>query len=353
MRFKIGERIISKNSPVYFVADLGANHDGNLTRAKDLICQAKMAGADCAKFQHFKASKIVSAVGFDGFKTAHQRGWDKSVFEMYEDASINPDWNEELAATCREVGIDFMTTPYDLETVDSIDHLVKAYKIGSGDITYLQLIERIARKSKPVFLATGASTMEEVERAVMQVLQNNIPLCLMQCNTNYTGDVENMRHVNLRVLEAYRLRWPALPLGLSDHTSSHVAVLGAVALGATVIEKHFTDHRWRNGPDHAFALEPHLWREMVEGVRELEKALGDGVKRVEDNEVESRIVQRRALRMKIDGWLGDRMEAWAMEALRPCPDGALTPAQVDEVVGKVLRWNKKAGLELYRNDFTE
>jgi N-acetylneuraminate synthase len=346
MSFFVGNRLIGEH-PVYWIADIASNHDGSLGRAKDLIKLAKDSGADCAKFQHFQASRIVSAVGFDGFKTAHQRGWDKSVFEVYEDYSINPDWNEELAQTCKDVGIDFMTTPYDIETVDSIDHLVNAYKIGSGDITYPQLMQEIARKDKPIFLATGASTMEEVETAVRHLWNSgNTQLCLMQCNTDYSGH-PSYKCINLNVLKTYAKRWPTLPLGLSDHTPEPTSVLGAIALGATVIEKHFTDDRTRKGPDHGFAIEPDDWAKMRAMGEILQREMGDGVKRVEANEVDSRIVQRRAIRIKD---ASKKLSEDNVEFLRPCPDGALTPAEVDRVLHRRLKRPIESGSALHEAD---
>lgn len=330
----------------YFIADIGANHDGFLVRANELIKLAKEAGADCAKFQHFRAKDIVSDRGFKALKIAHQAQWEKPVYQVYEDYSINRDWNQTLAETAKSVGIDFMTTPYDFDAVDEVYDLVPGYKIGSGDITYLQLIEYIAKKGKPVYLATGASTMEEVEKAVETILKYNKQLCLLQCNTNYTGDLENFRHVNLNVLKSYAVHWPDLRLGLSDHTPGHSTVLGAIALGATVIEKHFTDDKTRKGPDHKFAMMPHEWNYMIRLTRELEMAMGDGVKRVEENEKESSIVQRRALRLKSDHGRGT-IGIEDLEALRPCPEGALTPSQLEEVVGRMLVQKLPAGRELY------
>jgi N-acetylneuraminate synthase len=331
--FKIGRRVISNESPTYFIADIGANHDGELSRAKRLIELAKESGADCAKFQHFQAASIVSRHGFEGLNIAHQRGWDKSVYEVYEQYSIHYEWNIKLRDACFNAGIDFMTTPYDLDAVDAIDPMVKAFKIGSGDITYEKIVRYIAASRKPTFLATGASSMAEVEAAVGWFLEHNRQLCLMQCNTNYTGNMENMAYVNLNVLRSFAHRWPSLPLGLSDHTGGHVAVLGSVALGARVIEKHFTDDKTRLGPDHCFALEPGEWLGMVRQTRFLESAMGDGFKICEDNEVESRVVQRRAIRLKRDLVAGDVISAEDIEFLRPCPEGAFTPAQVNLVLG--------------------
>ena len=350
--FRIGTRVISNYAPTYFIADIGANHDGDLERAKDLIKRAQESGADCAKFQHFKAETIVSDAGFRDLKVAHQTKWPKSVYETYQNYSINSDWDEELALTASDAEIDFMSTPYDFDAVESLFPWVQAYKIGSGDITYLQLIDKVAGKGVPVFLATGASTMLEVEVAVEHVLDWNSMLCLMQCNTNYSGDSGNFSYVNLNVLRSYALRWPGMPLGLSDHTPGHAAVLGAVALGSRVIEKHFTDDSSREGPDHGFALNPIEWGHMVKAVSELELALGDGVKRIEPNEIESRIVQRRALRLKEDTPSGTILTAEHLEALRPCPYGAMTPADIGHVIGRELIARQGEGQALSREAHT-
>jgi sialic acid synthase SpsE len=350
--FRIGTRIISNYSPTYFIADIGANHDGDLERAKKLIRLAADAGADCAKFQHFRADSIVSQGGFDGLRTAHQSGWEKTVYEVYQENSINRNWDEALAETASDAEIDFMSTPYDMDAVESLFPWVQAYKIGSGDITYLDLIDKVAGKGVPVFLATGASTMLEVEVAVERVLDWNSMLCLMQCNTNYSGNSGNFTYVNLNVLRSYAMHWPAMPLGLSDHTPGHAAVLGAVALGARVIEKHFTDDCTRKGPDHAFAMQPVNWTGMVEDVRRLESALGDGVKRIEANEIESRVVQRRALRVREAVPEGTVLTAEHLEALRPCPYGAMTPADIGHAIGMKTQADYPKGTVLRASDLS-
>ena len=201
--FKIGKNLLGFDQPLYFVADIAANHDGNLERAFKLIELAKESGAHAAKFQNFIASKIVSRSGFDklGGKMSHQSKWKKSVFETYEDASISYGWTAKLKEKCEEVGIEYFTSPYDFESVDHVDSYVQAYKIGSGDVTWNAIIEYIGNKGKPVFIATGASTLNEVKLA-MAVLQKYIKdIVLMQCNTNYTAKVENFKYINLNVLK--------------------------------------------------------------------------------------------------------------------------------------------------------
>jgi sialic acid synthase SpsE len=249
---------IGGDFPTYFIADIAANHDGDLERAKDLIYLAADAGADAAKFQHFKAETIVSDFGFKTMRghQSHQSKWKKSVFEVYKEAGVNLDWTAKLKETCDIAGIPFFTTPYALDIVDVINEFVPAYKIGSGDITWLEMIEKVASNQKPYILATGASSADDVHRAVKFALSINPMLALMQCNTNYTASLENFKYIQLNVLKTYRIMYPEIVLGLSDHTPGHATVLGAVALGARMVEKHFTDDKSRTGPDHEFSMDP-------------------------------------------------------------------------------------------------
>ena len=348
----INERIIDINSPTYFVADIAANHNGNLNTAKELIWLAKEAGADAVKFQHFLANKIVSDYGFKqlGQQSSHQAKWKKSVYETYKDAEFNRDWNEVLAEESRKAGIDFFTSPYDFEAVASVDSFVPAYKIGSGDITWIDFIEYISQRGKPVMIATGASSMCEVERAVSAVIKHNPNIILMQCNTNYTGDIGNIKYVNLNVLKLFSIRYPNMILGLSDHTPGHATVLGAIALGARVIEKHFTADNNQVGPDHAFSMNPNTWREMVNRARELENALGTGIKRVEENEKETVVLQRRSIRIKKNLSRGSVITDDEIEELRPAPLDALYPYQKCDVLGKRLLVDKEQGDYLKKTD---
>jgi len=274
---------------------------------------------------------------------AHQQAWKKTVFDVYRAASVPWEWTEQLKTACDEAGVHFFSSPYDLEAVDMLESFVPAYKIGSGDITWIEALRHVASKGKPVLLATGASDLADVERAVSAIISINRHLLLMQCNTNYTGTAENFRFVNLRVLRAFRSMYPRLVLGLSDHTPGHAAVLGAVALGARAIEKHFTDDRSREGPDHPFSLEPRMWREMVDRTRELEQCLGDGQKIVEPNELETIVVQRRCLRATRDLSAGTVLGEKDLEALRPAPRDSIFPFQRGQVVGRRLTRNLARG----------
>jgi sialic acid synthase SpsE len=355
MEIRIGSHTISEDHPTYFIADISANHDGDLERAKALIHLAKDAGADAAKFQNFRAPQIVSDYGFKAMtgQVSHQATWKKTVFDVYQDASIPFEWTPLLKETCDQVGIDYFSSPYDFDAIDMLDPYVPAYKIGSGDITWPEALERMAKKGKPVILATGASDIGDVQRAVHCITSINPQLVLMQCNTNYTASVENFNHIHLRVLNTYRVMFPEVILGLSDHTSGHATVLGAVALGARVIEKHFTDDNSRIGPDHPFSMTPGSWREMVDRTRELERALGSADKMVTPNEQHTVVVQRRCLRAAQDIQAGEALTREMIDVLRPATPGAILPyeiqavcgtrALVDIPAGKELRWTDLGG----------
>lgn len=335
-KFNIANSEISANSKTYFIADIAANHDGDLEKAKDLIYLAKEAGADAAKFQHFKAKTIVSDVGFKSLSSnsSHQKNWKKSVYDVYKDAEVPLRWTEVLFETCKKAEIDFFTSPYDINDIDYINNFVPAYKVGSGDITYHDIVMKMASFHKPMIVATGASNIEEVISLVKKLEQVNKQIVLMQCNTNYTASSENFKYIQLNVLKSYAQLFPNAILGLSDHTLGHSTVLGAVALGARVIEKHFTDNNDLEGPDHKFSMNPVTWREMIDRTRELEYALGDCIKKIEDNELETSVLQRRCLRATRDIKANELITDDMFEPLRPAPKGAVLPFEKEKIIGK-------------------
>jgi sialic acid synthase SpsE len=329
----------------YFIADIAANHDGDLNRAKHLCLLAKQSGANAAKFQHFKAQTIVSDKGFKdlGSQQSHQSKWKKSVYEIYNDASVPLDWTPELKKYCDEIGIDFFTTPYDLDYVDYLDNFVSCYKIGSGDITWHKMLHKVASKQKPVIIATGASSIQEVIEAIKILSSYDIEICLMQCNTNYTVSSKNFKYINLNVLKTYKTMFPNIKLGLSDHTPGDITVLGAVSLGAIMVEKHFTDDNDRNGPDHPFSMNPKTWKEMVDRTRILELSLGSPIKNVENNELETIVLQRRSIRINKNLSKGHVITDKDLIEVRPCPKDAISPNK--NIIGKELKLN------LNKNDY--
>jgi N-acetylneuraminate synthase len=227
---------------------------------------------------------------------------------------------------------------------------VPAFKMGSGDITWPEIIVRMARTGKPLFAATGAAEMADVQR-LMQLLEPfGTPVCLMQCNTNYTGSRDNVRHTHLNVLKTYSRLFPGAVLGLSDHTPGHLTVLGAVVLGAAAVEKHFTDDTGREGPDHGFSMDPRTWREMVDRTRELEAAMGSADKRVAENESETVVLQRRCLRATRALPAGHTLQAGDLEPLRPAPADGVFPYDLPRVLGRTLAKGLAHGQHLRFDD---
>ena len=355
MDIKIADRLIGLNHPTYFIADIAANHDGDLERAKRLIRLAKEAGADAAKFQNFRAPKIVSDYGFKamGTQVSHQAAWKKSVFQVYKEASIPFDWTPILKEECDKVGIHYFSSPYDFEAADMLEPYMPAYKAGSGLMSWPQMLVYMAKKGKPILIATGASDIADVTRAMRAVQPVNRQIVLMQCNTNYTASDENYDHLNLNVLKTYATLFPDVVLGLSDHTHSPAPIVGAVALGARVIERHFTDDNNREGPDHKFAMNPEAWAEMVAQVRTLERALGSTDKFVTPNEKDTYVVQRRCLRAARDIKAGETFTEEMVEPLRPATPGAIAPWEMDAVLGKKARRDLPYGKELRWSDLEE
>jgi N-acetylneuraminate synthase len=352
MEIKIGSHTIGPNHPTYFIADIAANHDSSLVRAKLLIHLASQAGANAAKFQNFRAPKIVSDYGFSHMdsQVSHQAAWKKSVFQVYAEASIPFEWTPILKQTCDEAGIDFFSAPYDFEAIDMLDPYVQMYKAGSGEIDWIEALEHMASKGKPFFVATGASDIGEVQRAVHAILKINPQLVLMQCNTNYTASPDNYDHLHLNVLKTYATMFPDVILGLSDHTHAVAPILGAVTLGARIIERHFTDSNKRQGPDHKFAMNPQKWADMVEETRILERSLGRADKFVAGNEIETAVIQRRCLRAAREIKAGEIFTREMIDVLRPATPGAIKPHEIASVVGKRALVDFPIGKELLWTD---
>ena len=336
MNFFIGKNIISNSSKTYFIADIAANHDGKIERAKKLIYLAAESGANAAKFQNFSAQTIVSDYGFKSLKKklSHQSKWGKSVFQVYKDAELPLSWTAELKKTCKSAGIDYFTAPYDSSIINYLNKYVCAWKIGSGDITWHEHIIKIAKTKKPIIIATGASDMNEIENIIKKVKKINNKIVLMQCNTNYTADIKNFKYINLNVLKNFKKKYPNIILGLSDHTPGHETVLGAISLGAKVIEKHFTDSNTRSGPDHFFSMNPKSWRKMIISSRKLEESLGSNIKKVEKNEKLTVILQRRSVRANRIIKKGEKIKKKDLCFLRPCPKKGLRPFEYYNVINK-------------------
>jgi len=336
----INNQTIGEGHRTYFIADIGANFDGDLEKAKRLAYEVKQAGGDAAKIQSFQARKIVSGRGFSSMSLKGVHGsWKRPVDEVFKEAEFPRAWHREFFDYCRSIGITPSSSPYDYEAVDLMDELgADFYKIGSGDITWLEMVDYIARKGKPVMLATGASTLAEVDEAVRTIEKTgNKDLVILQCITNYPSRFES---ANINVLKTYRKAFGAI-VGYSDHTPGDVVPLGAVALGAKVIEKHFTLDKKDKGPDHPHSMEPQEFAEMVRRTRHLESALGTTRKDVAAEESETVIVQRRGLTAARDVAKGAPLESADIVELRPAL--GIYPSYKPMVIGKLAGRDLKAG----------
>ena len=345
---KIGNKIIGDTHPTYFIAEIGANFDGSIEKAKHLIDAAKKAGADCAKFQTFSTPRIVSEGGFSHMQLKGVHGsWGRTVSEVFKDAEFPVAWHKEIADYCKVVGIDFSTSPYFKEAVDlCVDLDVPFIKIGSGDITWLEMLDYIARKGKPVMLATGDATMSEIDEAVRTIeATGNKDLVLMQCITNYPSKIES---ANVNVLKTYQSAFDVLT-GYSDHAPGHVVALASVVIGGRVIEKHFTLNKTDKGPDHPHSMEPQEFRFMVDSIREVERAMGSTRKEVVAEEGETVYVQRRSLYAKQDLKKGHIMTSEDIDILRPAL--GIPPKFKPMIIGKECKEDIVKGQPLFWNNF--
>lgn len=344
---KIGNRMIGPNYPAYFIAEIGGNFDGSLDKAKRLIDAAKEAGADCAKFQTFTAETIVSEGGFSKMELHGVHGsWGRKVSEVFKDVEFPMEWHQEIADYCISVGIDFSTSPYFKEAVDlCADMKLPFIKIGSGEITWLEMLDYTARKGIPVMLATGDATMSEIDEAVRTIGKTgNKNLVLMQCITNYPSKIDS---ANVNVLKTYQDAFDCLT-GYSDHSPGHVVALASVVLGGRVIEKHFTLNKQDKGPDHPHSMEPNEFKFMVNSIREVERAMGSTCKEVVAEEGETVFVQRRCLYAKRDLRKGQVITDEDLDVLRPAL--GIPPKFKDTIIGKIINKDIPAGDPIFWED---
>ena len=345
---KIGNRFIGNGHPTYIIAEIGANFDKDINKAKRLIDAAKECGADCAKFQTFSTPKIVSEGGFSRMKLEGVHGsWGRTVSEVFKDAEFPREWHKEISDYCKKVGIDFSTSPYDFEAVDLCMELdIPFIKMGSGDITWLDMLAYIAKTGKPLMLATGDATMAEIDEAVRTIeATGNNQLVLMQCITNYPSKIDS---ANVNVLKTYQSAFDILT-GYSDHAPGPVVALASVVLGGCVIEKHFTLNKADKGPDHPHSMNPTEFKLMVDYVREVERAMGSTRKEVVAEEGETVFVQRRCLYAKNSLKKGQVITESDIDVLRPAL--GIAPKFKNIIIGKTCKIDIEAGQPLFWDNF--
>jgi pseudaminic acid synthase len=327
---RIGERQIGPNQPVYIVAELSANHHGRLEEAVALVEAAKECGADAVKLQTYTADTLTLDCDAPAFRVGAGTLWEgRRLYDLYREAATPWEWHPTLQAVAKSLGLDFFSTPFDRTSLDFLDSLgVPAFKIASFELVDLPLLAQVAQRGKPIILSTGMASWEELQEAVTCIHESGCDeLVLLKCTSAYPAPVEEM---NLRAMEWLRQTF-RVPVGLSDHTLSNTAAVAAVALGAPMIEKHFTLSRKVSGPDSAFSLEPAQFKAMVKAVRATEKALGVPVFFSEASEARS-MQFRRSLFVVQDMQAGELFTKENVRSIRPA-DG-LAPKHLIAVLGR-------------------
>ena len=335
---QVGEKHIGEGNNVYIVAELGVNHNGDINIIKELIDKAAEANVDAVKFQKFKTEKLVIK---DAPKAKYQEiTTDKteSQFDMLKRLELDDNKIQYLYNYAISKGLDAFATPFDNESVDYLYNLgIKAYKIGSGDITNIPMLKRVAQKGIPIILSAGMSTLGEIEDALDAIRsEGNEKIVLMHCTSNYPTEDYN---VNLKAMNTMRMAFQ-LPTGYSDHTLGTAVSIAAVARGAVIIEKHFTLDRSLPGPDHSASLEPKELKSMVKDIRTVEKALGSYIKRPNPSELEVKHVAQKSLVAKVNIKKGEKITEEMLELKRP--GGGIKPKHFEMIIGRVATQDIKA-----------
>jgi N,N'-diacetyllegionaminate synthase len=328
---EIAGKTIGVGSPCFLIGEAGVNHNGSLEMALQLVDVALEAGVDAVKFQTFSATRVVVR---DTPKARYQKettGNDESQLEMLQKLELSPKAHREIQAYCNKRGILFLSTPFDEESADLLEDLhVPAFKIPSGEITNLPFLVHIARKGKPLIVSTGMSTMEEVEAAVASIrLAGNEEFALLHCVSAYPAQPAD---ANLRAMWTMAKAF-GVPIGYSDHTLGAEVALAAVALGAQILEKHFTLDRSLPGPDHSASLEPGELRSLVKGVRTVEAAIGHGRKEPRPAEADVAAVSRKSIVAVCDIPAGTQMTRDLL--IMKTPGTGWPPSMLDKVLGRV------------------
>lgn len=315
---------------VYIIAEAGVNHNGSLELAKKLAKKAKEAGADAVKYQTFVAERLVKK---DAQKAEYQKemtGARESQLEMLKKVELSYDEFRELKEYCDTIGIEFLSTPFEQESIEFLDELgILTFKVPSGEVTNLPYLERIAQKGKKIIMSTGMCEVEEIEGA-LEVLRANgaKDVVLLHCNTEYPTPY---RDVNLRAMQMLKDKFE-VAVGYSDHTAGIEVPIAATALGAEVIEKHFTLDKTMEGPDHKASLEPDELKNMVEAIRNIEVALGDGVKRPSESEQKNIQVARKSIVAAVNIKKGDVFTEANLTVKRP--GTGISPMRWKELLGQ-------------------
>lgn len=328
-KIKIGNKLVGENEPVFIIAEAGINHNGSLEIAKKLVKIASKAGADAVKFQTFFTDKLVTK---NAPKAYHQKTSciKESQYEMLKKLELTKKDHQKLMSYANKFGIIFLSTPYDQESADFLEELgVHAFKIASSSLTSIPFIKHIARKKKPIIISTGMATISEIDEAIQTIKKTgNKKIILLHCTSNYPAKIEN---VNLRAMLTLKRKFNLL-VGYSDHTLENSVSIIATALGAVIIEKHFTSDKNLPGPDHKFSLNSNEFKKMINGIRMTETILGLYMKKPQKSEFSLRRLLRTSIVADVDINVGTKITSEMLAFKRP--GTGLPPKYVNSVVGK-------------------
>jgi len=329
MKIRI-EKTIGENSPCFIIAEAGINHDGDINKAKQLIDQAALAGADAVKFQTHLSEKEMLKNAF----TADYVG--DSLFDLLKRVELSKQDHIELKNYAEQKGIMFISTPFSKEAADLLEEIgVNVFKIGSGEMTNLPLLEHIAKKQKPMIISTGMSTLAEIKETVDFVKEINSNIAVLHCTSSYPSKYKD---VNLKFISKLKQEL-RIPVGLSDHSEGIYTALAGVALGACIVEKHFTISKEWPGPDQAASIEPEELKELVKGIRAVEKALGD-VKKINEDELPVKKMARESVVSLTDIPQGTVIQKDMVWVKRP---GTGIPAKdLNKVIGRTVKKDIKS-----------
>jgi N,N'-diacetyllegionaminate synthase len=338
-KVKLGSKIVGEGEPIFIVAEAGSNHDGKFEQAKKLIDVAVKAGADAVKFQTFRAEKLyVKQAGKADYLESSG-----SIFGLIKDLEMPYEWLPKIFEYCEKSGILFLSTPFDEVSADKLETVgVPAFKISSYTITHLPFLRYVAKKGRPLILSSGASNLCEVGEALTTIYsQNNKDVIVMQCTARYPAPLE---HINLKVIDTLKQSFQ-VPVGISDHSMNPFIVpFAAAARGANVIEKHFTLNPSLLGPDHKYAVGPKDLKNMIDGIRGVEMALGSSVKEVAEVEKELCFFAKRRIQATEDILKGATLTERNIAILRPGKKKTgLHPRFLDVLIGKKVTRNVRSG----------
>ncbi len=327
---KIGAHVIGDDTPCYVIAEIGHNHQGSLEKARELFREAKLAGAHAVKLQKRHNRTLYTRAAYNK-PYDNENSYGATYGEHREFLEFEEKEYRELQEYAKELGVDFFATAFDLRSADFLERFdVPAYKIASGDLKSIPLLQYVAKFGKPMIVSTGGALLEDVQRAYDAIMPINPQLAILQCTAGYPAAFEEL---DLRVISTYREKFPGAVIGFSSHDNGIAMPVAAYMLGARIVEKHFTLNRAMKGTDHAFSLEPVGLRKMVRDLERTYKAMGDGVKKIYESEKAPIVKMGKSLVVAHDLPAGHVLGP--DDIVMKSPGGGIPPYELEQVLGRV------------------